>query len=432
MRFIYALLWIICIPFTIHAQVNINSFSELLTFADAKAPAAQQAKLQPLAARQDVNIQASGLYPKVNAFATGDYYPIIPTQVIPAEILGGAPGTYFKAQFGLPYVFTAGADISMPVINMEKWAQVAKSKVQYSQSQWSSKVALENLHMQLLQTYYQSLVTGEVQKLNKENEETTDELLRIMSARNESGVLNPSDFNRSKNLQLDVQSSLIGYDQQLKQSRNNIYAVLNMKQDSLRFTEDIAQFAWPNINEASDASRRPAWQEADYKLQAANLSLSESKRGGLPRLSMAGRYAYNMQSQFDNTNKNVEFSAANIGLRLDVPLFQGNYYRSMQYKNNILLKTAQLEQDRTRATLSQQEKDWHTLYEAAYNKHTVVNDKVQSASDNLRIARLNLKEGVMEFDEFNTIFMEYNKARMEYLQNLADGILYYLLSTQNL
>ncbi len=431
MRLFITLLLISIFPFCVEAQITISNVSELLEFADAKAPAAQLAKLQPLSARQDVYIQASSLYPKINAFATGDYYPIIPTQVIPAEVLGGAPGTYLKAQFGLPYILTAGAEISMPIINMEKWTQVAKARTQYNQSQWSSKVALENLHLQLLQAYYQLLVTREVKKLNEENEETTDELQRIMTARNESGILNPSDYNRSKNLQLDVQSSSIGYAQQLEQSRNNIYALLNIKQDSLNFTEEISFFPWPAFNNINDASTRPAWQEANYKLEVASLSLSESKRGGLPRLSLASRYTYNLQSEFNKTSDNVEFSAANIGLRLDVPLFQGSYYRSMQYKNNILVKSAQLEQQRTRAALNQQQKDWQAQYQSAYNKHAVLEDKVKGASDNLRIARLNIKEGVMEFDEFNNIFMEYNRARMDYLQNLADGILYYLLSTQN-
>jgi hypothetical protein len=50
--------------------------------------------------------------------------------------------------------------------------------------------------------------------------------------------------------------------------------------------------------------------------------------------------------------------------------------------------------------------------------------------DNLRIARINLQEGIMEFETFNTIFHEYVETRMSYLQNLSDGILYKLLLTQ--
>ena len=80
--------------------------------------------------------------------------------------------------------------------------------------------------------------------------------------------------------------------------------------------------------------------------------------------------------------------------------------------------------------MQQQQKDWWSHYLAAYGKYEVLKEKQATAKDNIRIARLNLEEGVMEFDEFNNIFMEYNKARMEYIQNLANGILYHLLSTQ--
>lgn len=95
------------------------------------------------------------------------------------------------------------------------------------------------------------------------------------------------------------------------------------------------------------------------------------------------------------------------------------------------LEAAKYDEERTRATLTQQQDDWQTVYQAAYDKHLALQQKVNAAADNLRIARLSVREGVMEFDEFNNIFMEYNRARIEQLQNLADGILYHLLSTQN-
>ena len=180
MRYLYILLLVI-ITQPVTAQVAIDGLDELLEFADKNSPAAQQARLQPLMAKKDKQVQASVFYPRVNAFATGDYYPILATQLIPAEALGGTPGTYLKAQFGLPYVFATGAEVTVPVINLENWAKLSKAKAQYQQSEWSSKVALENLHLQLIQAYYQALVTKEVLNLNEENEQTADELLRIMS-----------------------------------------------------------------------------------------------------------------------------------------------------------------------------------------------------------------------------------------------------------
>lgn len=430
MRFFRATIILLVFPFMAGAQVRFGNLGELLQYADKNAPAIQQALLQPKIAKQDLHVQSSGIYPKINAFAGGDYYPIIATQVIPAEVLGGKPGTYLKAQFGLPYVFASGAELSIPVVNLEKWAQLSRAMAQYNQSVWGSKAAIENLHIQLMQAYYQTLVTREVLKLNEENAATSDELLRIMTDRNSQGVVNPSDYNRSRNLQLDVQSSAISYRKALAQSMNNLTAVLNIKEDSILLAESISDFNWPLLQSANEITNRPAWQESALKVRAAELTVREMRGSGMPRLALNSRYAYNLQSKFQTGSNNVEFNTANVGMRLDVPLFQGNYYRSVKQKSKLQLQSAKLEQERTQATLEQQQNDWYAQYNAAFGKQAVLEQKVKSTSDNLRIARLNLKEGVMEFDEFNNIFMEYNRARMEYLQNLADGILYYLLSTQ--
>ena len=428
MRFLYSIIFL-CVAQVASAQLSVGNIDELLDYADKNSPAAQQAILQPQMARHDKQAQASVLYPRVNAFATGDYYPILATQLIPAEALGGTPGTYLKAQFGLPYVFTSGAELSVPVVSLENWAKLSKAKAAYEQSEWSSKVALENLHLQLVQGYYQALVTKEVLKLNEENEQTADELLRIMTERNQQGVVNPADYNRSRNLSLDVKTTRIGYTQALQKSVNNLSSMLDV--DTVLLSEELGDFNWPMLYDESSIHNRPAWQEAELKVRTAEMSLKQARSGGLPELSLAGRYTYNMQTNFEPGFNNIEFNVANVGMKLNVPLFQGNYYRSMKHKNKLQLESAKLEQERTQATLTQQQSDWLSQYQAAYSKHKVLEDKVANAKDNLRIARLNTKEGVMEFDEFNNIFLEYNRARMEYLQNLADGILYHLLSTQN-
>lgn len=428
MRLLYVfLMMVLLVP--AKAQVAIDGLDELLLFADKYSPAAQQAKLKPLLARQDKRMSASMFYPRVNVFSTGDYYPILATQLIPAEALGGTPGTFLKAQFGLPYVFAAGAELSVPVISLSNWAKLAQAKAQHQQSEWSSKVALEQLHLQLIQGYYQTLVTKEVLKLNEENESTADELLRIMTERNKQGVVEPSDYNRSRNLSLDVKTARIGYTQALSQSINNLTSILDT--DTIELREELIEFEWPTLYDGAKASSRPAWQEAALKVRSAELSLRQGRTAGLPELSLYSRYTYNMQTNFEQGFDNIDFNVANVGLRLNFPLFQGNYYRSYKQKTMLQLQHAKYEQDRTEAQLTQQQRDWLAQYQAAYGKHKVLEDKVANAKENLRIARLNIKEGVMEFDQFNNIFIEYNRAKMEYLQNLADGILYHLLSTQN-
>jgi outer membrane protein TolC len=418
-------------PMLTSAQVQLNSLQQVLDYADQHSADAKQAQLLPQIARQDMRMQTSTLYPKVNVFATGDYNPLIPVIVIPASALGGPEGTYREARLGLPYVFQAGAELSIPVIDLEKWATLQKAKAQYNQSQWSSKAAMERLHLQVIQQYYQLLAIKEVAQLNQENIETVSELVRIMNDRKEAGILDPADYNRSLNLKLNTETADLDYKKSIQQNTNALSAILNIKAgESLTIGGALSAFEWPVLQQPSSIESRPGWQEADMKVKVSELALSESKKGGLPKLNLNSRYGYNFQSEFTNVSQDIDYQTAVVGLRLDFPIFRGNYYRSMQKKSSLQLQSAKLDKERMEATLTQQQQDWFNMYTAAYGKHTIVEQKVKTTSDNLRIARLNVKEGLMEFDEFNNIFMEYNRAKMEYLQNLSDGVLYYLLSTQ--
>lgn len=411
------------------AQVTITDLDGLLQYADKNSPQARQILLQPQLAKQEKIATSSTFYPKINAFGTGDYYPILATQLIPAEALGGPSGEFYKVQFGLPYIFTAGAEISMPIIDLSNWAKLSKAKSTYEQKKWTTEKDLETLHLQLIQAYYQTLVTEEVLVLNEENEETATELLRIMTDRDAQGVVNPADFNRTKNLVLDVKSTRIGYTSQMQQNVSNLNSILGT--DTIILNEELSDFNWPVLHSAGDITTRPAWKEAQWKIRTSELALKQSQYDGMPKLSLAARYTYNMQTNFEPGFNNVEFDIANVNLKLNVPLFQGNFYRSSKKISKLQLQSAQLEQDRIAATLTKQQQDWLTQYQAAYDKHIVLKEKVATSAENLRIAKLSISEGIMEFDEFNNIFIEYNKARMEYLQNLANGILYHLLSTQN-
>lgn len=412
-----------------HAQVTITDLDGLLQYADKNSPQARQIQLQPQLAKQEKIATSSTFYPKVSAFGTGDYYPILATQLIPAEALGGPAGQFYKVQFGLPYIFTAGAEVSMPIIDLSNWAKLSKAKSTYEQKKWTTEKDLETLHLQLIQAYYQTLVTEEVLVLNEENEETATELLRIMTDRDAQGVVNPADFNRTKNLVLDVKSTRIGYTSQMQQNVSNLNSILGT--DTIILNEQLSDFNWPVLYTVGDITTRPAWKEAQWKIRTSELALKQSQYDGMPKLSLAARYTYNMQTNFEPNFQNVEFDVANVNLKLNVPLFQGNFYRSSKKISKLQLQSAQLEQDRIAATLTKQQQDWLSQYQAAYDKHIVLKEKVATSAENLRIAKLSISEGIMEFDEFNNIFIEYNKARMEYLQNLANGILYHLLSTQN-
>jgi len=271
------------------------------------------------------------------------------------------------------------------------------------------------------------LFTKELVTLNQNNQDVSNQLLTILAQRKNNGVLNPADFNRSKNLQLDMQSLGIEYEKNYAQSMVVLHQFLNLP-DSIAITIADSLPGNPSFSSpaGSAVTSRPAWKEAAIKIAVAEQQLKETQKAALPKLSLNAKYTYQWQMK-PATSQHVNFDYSNIGLRLDFPLFQGNFYNASRQKNEWQLALAKTMQQQTVNDLIRQQTEWWNGYHAAQKKQLLLQQKVAVAEDNLRIARLNLKEGVMEFDEFNNIFQEYNKAKLDYLQNLNDGIVYQLL-----
>ncbi len=429
MKRIAGMLLAIITTVQLSAQVRFSSLDELLQYADKNSLVSQQSQLQKAISKKDEAINKSSLLPKLNLFGTADYYPILTSQLIPEAIFGGSPDKFRKVQFGLPYSFSSGLELTVPVINFEKWDQLKRFKLQSRQTEWNTKVSQENLHIQLVQYYYQALVMRELIKLNNANQEVSGQLVKILEERKTNGVLNPSDFNRSKNLQLDIQSAGIEYEKNYQSALIVLHQLLNL-QDSvaIQINDSLASKAWFASPAATSIQQRPAWQEAALKMAVAEQQLKETRSAALPKISFNSKYTYQWQMK-PSANQHIQFDYSNIGLRLDFPLFQGNFYRATRDKNELQFQLAKTVQQQVTNDLARQQSDWWNGFHAAEKKYIVLQQKVAVATDNLRIAQLNMKEGVMEFDEFNTIFQEYNKAKLDYLQNLNDGMVYQLLLT---
>lgn len=413
------------------SQLQFKNIREVLNYADKNSTVARHGNLQREVSEQEMGIVRAGLLPRLNAFGSAEYAPIMATQVIPESAFGGQDGKFRKVQFGMPWNFTSGLELSVPIINLEKWSQLEKAKLQSIETLWSQKAKLENLHIQLIQWYHQALVAKEMIRLNQQNIEVVNELIRVLDERKRNGVLEPADFNRSKNLQLNVQTAQEDYQRVWNQSLINLRALLNVPGSiSIELKDSITAFNWPlQDRDANRIAHRPAWKESVSKTDVAKQSVIESRRAAFPKLSLSTRYMYNWQ--MDNT-QNIHFDVNTIGVRIDYPLFNGGFIRQQRRKADLLLQSAYINQQQTVSVLIQQQHEWLNNYNTACGKKKILQAKVFSATDNLRIAHLNLIEGVIEFDAFNNIFSDYTRAQMEELENLTNGILYHFLLTTNI
>jgi outer membrane protein TolC len=330
----------------------------------------------------------------------------------------------------LPYNFSTGVEVSMPVVNFEKWEQLKLVRLQSVANNFDTKTHLENLHINLAQLYYRALLYKQLIQLNDENKKVTAELMRIMEERKKNHVINPADYNRSQNLSLEVINAGIEYGKLYDVTLNNLKTAVNINStETILLKETIPEVEAALLREETDITNRAAFKQAEAQVAVAKQALAASKKSALPKVSFYGRYAYQLQVKPGKESHQVNFDVGSLGLRLDVPLFAGKYYKLQTQKSNDQYHLAKLQQEQVERSLQQEQTTWQTNYNAVVSKQPQLIRKLKYAAENLRIAQLSFKEGVMEFEEFNNIFLERIQTQIENLQNTADGLVYKLLLT---
>lgn len=410
------------------AQVQFNSLNEVLAYADKHSLTIKTARLHEEVAEKEEQLYRSTLKPRIDIVGASEYNPIIPSLVVPDKLVGGSEGKFRAVQFGLPLTFSSGLEISMPLFHAEKWSALKKQALEKERAKHSTIRTMEGLHITLAQAYYNTLLARELAVLAEESKKVMLQTMAVLEQRKKEGILSPVEYNRAKAANADVNLAALNWDLLFSKSTANLHQLLNIPfTDSLVLPQRLS-IDW-TIFTSIDVTGRPAYAEAKTSVMISEQILLQSKKATLPRLSLNGRYSYQWQLQKEQT---VAFDMSSIGLRLDIPLFAGGYLKNAQQKAQVLTEAARLHEQQIFSELEKELSDWTTLYATAAKKQKNVQQKLAATADNLRIGQLSLKEGVMEFDDFNIVFQEWVKSRMEHLQILNEGLLYQFLLTQKL
>jgi len=416
----------ILLSLPILAQLQFRNLKEVLNYADKNSLIAKATLLAEKVAEKDASLYRATLIPRIEFTTTADYNILIPSMVVPDKLVGGTEGKYSSIKLGLPATFTPALEFSVPIINQEKWEEMKKLVLEKEKAKHNTGIQLEHLHIQLAQAYFNILVARELLFISTESKTTIEQLLSILKQRHKEGILQPIDYNRAKQLQADIDNNSINWSLFLKKSTNELYHLLNVSlTDSINLLEKLSP-TW-ELNEMLEASNRPAFLAVKTSLRIAEQSLLQSKKAALPKLHLQARYAYQWQIQQGQT---IQFDMSSVGVRFGVPLFAGGFYKTAQKKAAILTEAAKIQVQQSLAQLKKEQSDWITQFTTAKHKQKNLQQKIAATADNLRIAQLSIREGVMEFDDFNTIFQEWLRTRMEHLQVLNEGLLYQFILTQ--
>ena len=380
---------------------NVFSLKECLDYANKNNQNIKISGYDLNVAQKKVNEQKGALLPQVNINGSLDDNLKLNTQLIPAEMFGGAAGTYQAVSFGTKYSLSAGIQLNQSIIDPTLWVGIETTKANQLLSAQNLQRTREQIAYTVSLLYYQSLIIQKQIEIMSATLKVSEESLKSIELQFKNGLAKQIDVDK---IRVSYNNSATQFEQiklSYKQALNNLKFQMGMAQESeIVLPNELPAFDNNKYSSLTDKSLT-ATNRIEYKIQESSLQLSEldKKRNiasTLPTLSFYGNYNYNAMNQefkFLNQDQNWYQSSA-IGLKLSIRVFSG-----LQRKSRIEQSAINIERAKENIKLTEQSiKVDISNYEIQYQNAL---DNIKNEKENFELAervykntQLERKEGI--------------------------------------
>lgn len=334
------------------AQV-IHEFTvqQAVVYAMKNSVQVKNALLDIQVQRQTNKEITSAAYPQVNANGSFTNFLDIPTSLLPAEITGGPPGTYIPIAFGTKYNATGGFDINQLLFDGQVFIglQARASSIRFFEKQ--ADVTRERIKINVQKIYYQLVVGAQQKNAIIANIERFEKLLFDTKEIYKNGFAERLDVDKVSVQLNNLITENIKIQNQLDAGKAGLKFLLNMPQkDSLVLVDSISEDQLKeNILDSSvNYSNRKEYNLLEEAIKLNEYNIRRYKLSYLPTVSAFYNYSRNAQrTEFDFLKSGRPwFPTSLVGLRINVPLFDG-------FAKKARLTKARLELERTRNNMEQ-------------------------------------------------------------------------------
>ncbi len=425
---------IILFGLNVQAQDAVLKFSlqEAIDRALDSSYVSMNAKREQVKAlKQKWETTADGL-PQISAGVDYQYNPKLIVTPLPAEIIGGPPGTFVPVTFGTQQNMNAVATLNQLIFDGSYLValKAAKTFLEYSENA-NEKTRLE-VRQNVVSAYANALLVESSFKIYSNNlrvlKENLDETEKI--------------YNEGLKEQEEVEQLQITY-KQLKNQTNNVERNLELSKQSLcmllglpiatniKLTdnlEDLAmeQLADFNILETQlDPAENVDYKIADNLVQQRTLEWQLERSKALPTLKAFANYGTTTFGEsfvfFDNNTQWFQFST--IGVSLNIPIFSSLQRSKRTQRAEIAMMQAQTDFEQSVENIKLQFSQSKSDYRFALENY-------QTSRDNLNLAERIESKNVTKFKEGIATSFELRQAQ-EQLYNAQNSYLESMLNLIN-
>lgn len=362
--------------------------------------------------------------PEVNAGVDLDWYPMLPTQLLPGELFGQADGTYIPAQFGRPWQLAGTITIEQPLINESARRIIPALNVTRGISDMLVERSNEEVIFNTANVFYQTLQTEQLLRAVNANVDKLVTLQGMAELQLANGYAIPTDVKRIQVARTNLQTQ-----------RQNLLASISSLRQTLQFLcglsydeqlELVAETSAP----AADSLR---WQSLSletetttehrllmYQLEMTRIKDKSARAEAFPSLDLFGAVAaqgFRPDINFFEPNRRW-YGMAVVGLKLKMPIFD----RLRVHNKSLILRLEEqkLEEDRRQlgAAKTLEFRIAHAQFENALLSLNAQNDNVLLAQEITDKLMLQYKEGIAPLTDLLNAQTALSEAVTNYWQQV--------------
>ena len=306
---------------TYGAKSQVLNLEQCLKMADTANVIIRNARVDVAMSASQIDAYQSALLPKI--FYAGDYRynAVIPGQLIPGQIAGGAPGTYVAVQFGVPVNISNTVQLNQVLYNPQLNAAIKTLRINQEVSEIQAGLTEQNVKYQLIQTYYNLQAIHKQLSFVQENSLNMDKMIANMKVMVEQKMVIATELDKLNITRLT-----------LKNQEQNLISTKEKTENYLKLMigktiNDKVEFQQEGAVQRSILNEIKSINAREIQLLQAQQRLNLVERKGikmayLPVLSMYGTYLYSYNYRPENKfGKGID--GALVGLKLDWTLFDG-------------------------------------------------------------------------------------------------------------
>ncbi len=351
---------------------------------------AMQNSVQVRNALLDIKIQqqtnkefTSAALPQINGSVGVNDYLDIPTSLIPAEFTGGPAGTYIPIKFGTKFNSTAGIDVSQLLFDGQVFIGLKARSAIVKFYERQADVTKEMIKVNVNKIYYQ-LVVGKRQLTSIDaNIERFEKLLNDTKEIFKNGFAEKLDVDKVSVQLNNLKTEKVKVENQLAAGNSGLKFLLNMPQkDVLVLTDTLSEDELKQnvLDKNVDYKNRKEFQLLEIAKTLNKYNIKRYQLSYLPSLAAFGSYNKNAQrAEFDFFNDGPWFTTSLIGLKLQVPIFDG-------FAKRARINRAKLELKKTENNIEQLKASIDTDVEQANIKITSALLTVDNQKQNMELA----------------------------------------------